>query len=161
LEYPIPVLFLTEAECNKIMSIVLKEALPKSRFNRNFCRKTLYAPGSHGGQEIPNLKTFQTIAHVDAVLRHGMADTLAGQQMRGSIQAAKLELGLLGALFQHNAKDYSHLLTNGWVKSAWREFHAEGLSVEEQTSSLTLLCKGDQYLIAAFRQAGFRGNKLL
>jgi hypothetical protein len=90
-----------------------------------------------------------------------MADTLVGQHMRGSIQAAKLELGLLGALFQNNTKDFSHLLTNGWVKSAWSEFEAEGLSVEEQTTSLTLLRKGDQYLIAAFHQAGFRGKKLL
>jgi hypothetical protein len=81
LEYPLLVLFLTEAECKKMMSTVLKAALPKSRFNRNFCRRTLYAPGSHGRQDIPNLKTSQTIAHIDAVLRHGMADTLAGKHM--------------------------------------------------------------------------------
>jgi hypothetical protein len=161
LESPLPVRFLTEKECNKIMSLVLKSTLPKSRFNRNFCRCTLYAPGSHGGQEIPNLKTSQTIAHVDAVLRDGMADTIAGKQMKGSIEAAKLELGLPGPLFHHNAKEFAHLLTSSWVKSAWIEFKSEGIRLDEQTSSLQLLRHGDEFLMEAFRKAGFREKTLL
>ena len=161
LEYPLPVLFLTDTECNKIMYLILKAALPKSKFNRNFCRRTLYAPGSHGGQEIPNLKTSQTIAHVDAVLRHGMAATIAGQQMRGSIQAAKLELGLPGSILRNDAKSFAHVLTKGWVKSAWLDFQAEGIQLEEQTPSLEPLRKGDQFLIEAFHKAGFRGKALL
>jgi hypothetical protein len=48
LEYPLPTLFLTE-ECKNMMSIVLKAALSKSRFNHNFFRRTLYAPAATEG----------------------------------------------------------------------------------------------------------------
>jgi hypothetical protein len=80
------------------MSIVLTAALPKAKFNRTFCRRTLYAPGSCGGQEIANLKHSQIIAHADTVILHGVSPTLAGQQLRGSLEATKLELGLPGPL---------------------------------------------------------------
>lgn len=37
LEYPLQVLHLDSSECSKIMSPILKAALPKAKFNRNFC----------------------------------------------------------------------------------------------------------------------------
>ena len=41
LEYPLPALFLLESECNKLMLIILTAALPKAKFNRNSCRRTM------------------------------------------------------------------------------------------------------------------------
>jgi hypothetical protein len=142
LEYPLPAIFLSDAECNKLMSIILTAALPKARFNRHFCRRTLYAPGGYGGQEIANLKHSQTIAHVDMVIRHGTSDTLAGQQLHGSIEAAKLELGLPGDLFTQDFIRFGHLATNGWVRQAWREFVTDAICVTEQTPTLQLARSG-------------------
>jgi hypothetical protein len=36
LEYPLPALLLTEAQCDAIMPPVLLAALPKAKYNRNF-----------------------------------------------------------------------------------------------------------------------------
>ena len=161
LEYPLPAIFLSDQECNKLMSIVLTAALPKARFNRNSCRRTMYGPGSHGGQEIANLKTSQLLAHADIIMRHGPAPTVSGQQFRATIQAAKLELGLPGALFSQEYKTFGHLLTDCWMKQAWREFDTAGLEVHEQTDNLRLQRVGDIYLMQAFSQHGFRNTKLL
>jgi hypothetical protein len=161
LEYPRPALFLSDSECNKLMPIVLTAALPKAKFNRTFCRRTLYAPGSYGGQAIANLKHSQIIAHADTVICHGMSPTLAGQQLRGSLEATKLELGLPGPLFSHAFKHFGHLVTDGWVRKAWQEFCTESLRVDEQTKHLQLSRNGDRFLIDAFFQAGYRNSKLL
>jgi hypothetical protein len=160
LEYPLPALFLTLQECNKLMSIILTAALPKAKFNRNFCRKTLYGPGSHGGQEIHNLQNSQTIAHVDAVIRHGLSNTIASDQLKGSLEVAKLELGLPGQLFGHDFAAFGELVTDSWVQQAWAEFRANQLTVSERTPSLTLARVGDQFLIEAFCRAGFRKTAL-
>jgi hypothetical protein len=118
------------------MSTILQAALPKAKFNRMFCRKTIVGPGSHGGQEIHNLQTSQIIAHADTVIHHGMASTLAGQQLRGSLEAAKLELGLPGPLFQQDFKAFGSLATDSWVKHAWKEFQLEEVEVTEQTANI-------------------------
>jgi hypothetical protein len=161
LEYPLPALFLTDDECRRIMSVVLNAALPKAKFNRTFCRKTLYAPGSHGGQEISNLKHAQTVAHVDAIIRHGLSDTIASDQLKGSLEVAKLELGLPGPLFQHPFPEFGELITDSWVRKAWKEFTAEKISVTECTQQLAPSRHGDSFLIAAFHRTGFRKTKLV
>ena len=160
LEYPLQALFLTQDQCDKLMRVILEAALPKAKFHRTFCRKTLYAPGSHGGQEIPNLKTSQTIAHLDGVLRHGMARSLAGQQLRGSIETMKVEIGIPDDLFRHSFKDYGGLATECWVKKVWKEASEDGIIIHERTPSLSLRRQGDQFLIPALKDCGYRNSKL-
>ena len=161
LEYPLQATFLTKQQCDKLMRIILEAALPKAKFHRTFCRKTLYAPGSHGGQEIHNLKTSQTIAHLDGMLRHGMARSLAGQQLRGSIETAKVEIGIPGDLFSHSFKDYGTLATECWVKKVWKEAEETDIRIYERTKELQLRRQGDKFLIPAFKDGGFRNSTLV
>jgi hypothetical protein len=96
MEYPLPALTLSEKQCNAIMQPVLNAALPKAKFNQNFPRAPLYGPGSHQGCELHNFYTSQIIQHLDVALRHGPFDTMAGELLRGSLEALTTELGLPG-----------------------------------------------------------------
>ena len=160
LEYPLQALFLSKQQCDSLMRVILEAALPKAKFHRTFCRRTLFAPGSHGGQEIPNLKTSQTIAHLEGILRHGMARTLAGQQLRGSIETLKVEAGIPNDLFSHSYKMYGMLATECWVKHVWKEAEELGIQIHERTPSLLLRRQGDKFLIPAFQECGFRNSAL-
>jgi hypothetical protein len=79
LEYPLPALSLTEAQCGAIMRPVLLAALPKAKYNHNFPRSPLYGPGSHQGCELHNLYTTQVVEHFNIALRHSPYDTMTGE----------------------------------------------------------------------------------
>ena len=98
IEYPLLTTHFSKEQLRKIMAPVLVAALPKAKFNRHFCRKTLFAPGSHLGVGLHQVHTTQIIDHVDGILRHATEASLSGKLMHGSIEASKLELGLSGQL---------------------------------------------------------------
>ena len=160
LEYPLLALDLTEKECNSIMQPVLHAALPKARLNRHFCRLTLFGPGSHLGLEFNNLYTSQIVAHLEGIIRHGCRDTFTGELIRGSIEAAKLEAGMPGTLFQLDYELVQPLITECWVKSVWHEVTQLDITIIERTPPLQLKREGDIFLIDAFIQQGFKNRRL-
>lgn len=132
------------------MSTILQAALPKSRFNRHTCRRTVYGPGSLGGLEIHDTKTTQLLCHMEIILKLGPSVNLGGQLLRASIEAAKLELGLGGDLLTKNFKRKGFLITNSWIKSAWSEFYDAGAKIQEATPNLSLQRENNEFLNQLF-----------
>ena len=161
IEYPLLTLHLSREQLRKIMSPVLMAALPKAKFNRNFCRKTLFGPGSHLGVGIHQVFTSQVIDHVEGILRHATQESLTGKLIRGSLEAAKVELGLPGPLFENNFKVVGHLVTDCWIKDTWRELEQEQILIKEHTPSLQLQRAHDQFIMVRFQAVGFRNIQLL
>jgi hypothetical protein len=84
LEYALPALSLTEIRCKAIMASVLKAALPKSGYNRNFPRELIYGPISHLGGGIHHLFSSQIIEQALIVMRHVPRESFTGKLLRGN-----------------------------------------------------------------------------
>ena len=152
MEYPLPVVFFSASQHQKLMSTILQAALPKARFNRHTCRRTVYGPGCLGGLEIHNTRTTQLLSHMEIVLKLGPSVNLGGQLLRASIEAMKLELGKPGDLFTKNFKRHSFLTTDCWVKEAWKEFYTAGINIAENTPHLSLQRENDIFLNLLFEE---------
>jgi hypothetical protein len=79
LEYALPALSLNKIQCKAIMTPVLKAALPKSGYNRNFPRELIYRPISHLGGGIHHLFSSQIIEPALIVMHHGPRDSFTGK----------------------------------------------------------------------------------
>lgn len=90
----------------------------------------------------------------------GQSDSITGQLIRASIEAAKLELGLGDTLFQHNFKTVGHLLTPCWIKHSWQFMHKFNIAMMEGTPTLLLLRISDKYLVEHFLLNSFTGATL-
>ena len=143
---------LAQKECDSIMRPILHTALPKARLNRHFCRLTLFGPGSHMGLEFNNLYTvtLQVVAHLEGIIPHGRRQSLTGELARESIEAAKLEAGMPGSLFQLDYKIIHPLITKCWIKSVWNKTSKLDITVIERTPSLQLKREDDIVLMDAF-----------
>jgi hypothetical protein len=75
-------------------------------------------------------------------------------------EQAKLELGLVGRLFDQDFKTVGHLITECWIKNVWKEVSAYGLRIIEHTASLKPECEGGKMLMEAFMQNGYKGKEL-
>jgi hypothetical protein len=139
LEYVLPVTSLTEEECDTIMRPILMAALPKAGYNRNFPRKVFFGSPSLLGSGFDDLHTTQIIEHISMISQHGPLATLTGQLLRGTLEAAKLELGLSGRFLSHSYCDFEHLRTDCWIKVLWSEVWKYRIKVNEQTPNLTLV----------------------
>jgi hypothetical protein len=104
LEYALPALSLTEIQCKAIMAPVLKAALPKSGYNRNFPRELIYGHISHLGGGIHHLFSSQIIEQALIVIRHGPRESFTRELLRGTMETLKLELGLPGKIFDQDFK---------------------------------------------------------
>jgi hypothetical protein len=98
---------------------VLKAALPKSGYNRNFPRKLIYGPISHIGGGIDHLFSSQIIEQALIVMCHDPHKSFTGKLLRGTIETLKLELGLPGKIFDQDFKTVGQLATDCWVKHLW------------------------------------------
>jgi hypothetical protein len=160
LEYPLLTTSLSLNQCQKIMRPILVSALPKSRFNRNFCRRTLFAPGSHLGLDIHQLYVTQTSDQIMGILKHGPANTLTGQLIRGSIELLKVELGLPGPLFANSFAAVGHLATPCWVKFLWQTLDREKIELTEHSGHLQLGRQRDCFIMSRFLEVGFKLSQL-
>ncbi|CAJ1932027.1 unnamed protein product, partial [Cylindrotheca closterium] len=70
LEYPMALNFFSPQEWNKILSSVLRAALPEAGICRHFPRAMVYAPIALQGVGVPHPYGLQVIKHLDMLLRH-------------------------------------------------------------------------------------------
>ncbi len=162
IEYALPALNLSKAQCDKLMSPILQAALPKAGYNRNFPKEVIHGPNGLLGAGIHHPYTTQLITHIDMLLRHGGRDTITGQLLTGNIETTKLEIGLPGPLFGQDFKQFGQLTTDCWVKGVWQEIHTIGtdIQVDEHTASLQLKTQYDRFLIEGFAVAGYKNKQL-
>jgi hypothetical protein len=98
IEYALPALNLSKAQCDKLLTPILQAALPKEGYNRHFPKEVIHGPNGLLGADIHHPYTTQLIAHINMLPWHGGQDTITGQLSMGNIETTKLELGLPGPL---------------------------------------------------------------
>jgi hypothetical protein len=129
------------------MRPILLASLPKAGYNRNFPRKVFFGSPSLLGGGYHDLHTTQIVEHLGMVLQHKPLAILTGKLLRGSIKAAKLELGMPGKFLMHSYSYFEQLLTNSWIKVLWHECWKYKIKVNEHTPNLKLVRTIHDHLI--------------
>jgi Reverse transcriptase (RNA-dependent DNA polymerase) len=161
LRYPLPVTTLTEAECDYIMSPILKWGLPACHVCRNFDRTMVYAPTKFQGLGIPNLYTLQGIGKVRYLVDHlNSPNDITGQLLRASAECLRLELGVSGPLLLTDVKKFGCLATKSLLEWTWRWLHEHGIRLYISTPTPPLQRQYDRYLMEDIEKRGFRGSDL-
>jgi len=68
LRFQLPALSLTSADGDKLMTPILKAALPKMHINRNTARSIVHGPVVLGGMALPHLSTIQGVDKLHLLL---------------------------------------------------------------------------------------------
>jgi hypothetical protein len=162
IEYCLLALNLSKHQCNELMRPILKAALPKAGYNRNFPKEVIHGPTSLLGTDIHHPYTTQLIAHLDILLWHGGQETITGQLLTGNLERTKLELWLPDPLFGQDFSRFGKLVTSSWIKGVWEEIHTIGTDIrmDEHTKCLTLQRQSDWFLIKAFAASGYQNKQL-
>lgn len=113
LEYPLASTCLSEKQCNKIMSVYLRGALPKMGYARTTSRDLVYSPRDIMGCGVKNLHALQAIHHISLLLDHGGTNTLTGRLLRLVAESFHIESGIGGDPFKSDIKQYV------WISSTW------------------------------------------
>ena len=116
-------------------------------------------PGGLLGLGVPCLYTAQVAEHVECLLQHGRTRTITGQLLDGTIEDAKVELGVSGQLLTNSFDYYSHLLTDSWIKGMWSELWENEITVNEKTKLLLLKRDNDVFLTKTFLSKGYSDKK--
>jgi hypothetical protein len=161
LTYPLPATTFTRKECHQIFSPALRACLAASGIPRSFPTAMVHAPLSRQGLALPHLYTEQGIAHILMILRHGhLPSDFTGQLLRAGLDELRLQLGLPGGVFAHNYRQFHSLVARDWLSHTWQFLWEHDLRIDDPGPHLSLRCRGDRFLIAAFSNGGFSGNDL-
>ena len=163
LQYPLPALSLSKKQCRKIQNIVINAGLPKSGTCRNYPRAALFGPTEEGGLGLEDLYTYQGTSRIAILQEHINADTITGEMIRTSIEAAKIEIGVGRNIFELEFKKFGILLTECWIKDVWRYAEENNLTIyDEVTKDIEYEREGDVFLMEEIVHSNkFKRNELI
>jgi len=119
LEYPLPALCLTKAECDRIMAPLLKTALPRCGIQSRIPHKLLYGSHRSQGFGLPDLFVVQLIEHLQVIQRHGCRDTPTGDNLVENMELVQTHIGSGTPFWELPFETHGHLAPDGWVKFTW------------------------------------------
>jgi hypothetical protein len=123
--YPLNALNMTRKQCEKIMSPVLKYALPAMGVCRTFPRDLVFSPTTYSGLGIKHLHTLQEISCIKDILHHTYIDSTTGKLYWTSLEFLLLELGISINISEINYKKISY--------ARYKLSHKKHLGISEQT----------------------------
>ena len=150
LEYPMALTHLSKVQWEKIMSPILRIALPKARVCRNFPREVVYGPIKYQGLGIPHPSGLQLTHHLDMLLRHPVNHTSTSRFLDACYQSHQLETGTSYGLLQQDYSNTAILTSETWLKRVWKELDPLSIHVETNGPALQFRCDGDQLLMDVF-----------
>jgi len=149
--FQLPVLSLSQKECDQLTSITLSAFLPKIHINRNTARSIVHGPFSLGGIAIPNLHTLQGIDKLHLFLGH-----LRLQDDIGSL--ISIDLGYIQLLsecknfFLNKNPAISTWVPSGWPTSLWEFTHKVDIQIDYPTQWLPKLSREHNLHLMPFFQ---------
>jgi hypothetical protein len=161
MEYPMVVTTFSRRKWDEVMRPILRVALPKAGVCRSFPREAVYGPRRYNGLGVQHPFVLQVSHHINALLRHGLSDSLTGQFLLSNLECHQLEIGFPLGVFQNQFSDLEVLATNTWAKRLWSELSDLDLHVAYQGPDLQLSREDDQFLVQAFMDESFSDNKLM
>ena len=149
-EYPLAATTLSKSNLRHIMAPALMAALPRANLVRTFPRKVLYGPPSAQGLGLTDPYIYQYCRHIQDIVVQPWRDTEVGKLIKVNLEAAKLESGLYGSLFDAEFDITWFNTTKSWVIETYKFCRTHDIAFDEAGDSLTPNCKGDQSLMALF-----------
>lgn len=160
-EYPLAATTLSEDQIHHVMAPALMAALPRSNLVRTFPRKVLYGPVNAQGLGLTDPYLYQYCRHIQDIVVQPYRGTEVGHLIKTNIEAAKLEAGIYGSLFDSELEVTWFNTTNSWIINTYKFCREHGIAFDEDCASLGPNCQGDQSLMTSFAQAGYSAEQLL
>ena len=161
IQYSLPTTTLQYDQCRKIMSTLLKAALPGSGIIRTLPRDLVYGPLKYQGLAVPCLYTHQQVEHILRILKFCHASMhLTARLIRQSLEATKLEIGCKGPLLSRNFAEFGRLATPTWITHTWEFLSNNGMRIHDDVPDCKMQRERDQFLIEALYQSGVTGEYL-
>ena len=144
-------LSLDEKQCTHIMAPILEISLPKSAILQQYPRDVLYGPTEEGGLGRWNMYRFQGLYKISLMAEHLALQSMTGELLRCSIEAAKMEVGIGRYIFSLNYSIFGCLCADGLIKSIWKYAYDHDITVEDNvTANLQSRRQGDLYRMKVF-----------
>jgi len=160
MEYPLPALTLTKAQCMYIMAPILTGGLNAIGLCKYLPRIVVYAPIKFQGLGLKFPYTTMGIDHMKMIMEEGQRNFHMGKKFWISLEALKVEVGVGGCILVQSFSRYGVLATDSLVKHTWQFLHKYQMSIEEQVGELWCQREYDTFLIEALHQGGKRGKAL-
>jgi hypothetical protein len=158
--FQLPVLSLSQKECDKLTSVSLAVFLPKVHVNRNTARSIVHGPFSLGGLAIPNLYTLQGIDKLNMFLGHLRLQDETGQLIAIDLGYIQLITGATKFFLQEDPKKYNWV-SRGWITSLWEFMHKAEIVVDYPRQWLPMLSRRhDIHLLPYFQANGLKDKEI-
>ena len=161
IEYPLAATTLTEPQLQHVMAPALMAALPRANIVRTFPRTVLYGPASAQGLGLTDPFIYQYCRHIQDIIVQPWRKTEVGQLITVNMEAAKLEAGLYGSLFDSEMEVTWFNTTNSWIIDTYKFCRLHDIAFDEEGDSLSPNCQRDQAIMAAFSTSGYSKHQLL
>jgi hypothetical protein len=159
--YPLPVTYLSRADCEYIMAPIMSVALSHSGVCRTIPKVIVYAPLQYQGLDVPDIYIEQGFSKLVRLLKFGrLSHAITSNLLRHSGEAMKMEFGLNGYLFYHNFHVYQGIITPSWMKEAWRFVSEHEICVEDDLPGFTIRRQHDRLLMEVFSELGLTRSDL-
>ena len=135
LYYPLPALTLTKEECRHIMAPVLQAGLNAAHMSKNLPRDLVYGHIEEGGLGVKDIYHEQGVSHLYYLTKHLEHDGITGKLLRCTLEAAMVELGSQRQLFSLDYNRYSPILTDCWIKCAWKYVFENGINFQQHVAT--------------------------
>ena len=156
LEYGLPALTLTEAECTELMWKILKTYLPKSKINQYIKRDVLYGGIGKQGLGLRNLFLTQGVSHVISIVEHLWKETITGYLIRASLENIQLAVRMNIAILDTDFLQFEHLLpTDSWIRQTWHFMSTHNITLKDNTPKIHPQRQNDVILMERFKSKGF------
>ena len=159
-EYPMFATQLDESTRTAILCQTLQAALHKAGMSMSFPRDVLFGPALFQGYQLQHPYFTQEISHITTLLQKSVRNSQTGQLQRLTAECFRLELGIPFELGSTPYKPFDSYATDCWYKSLWKFAAEHPIKIHEDYSNVTLLREGDQFLMQAFVDNGFRDQEL-
>jgi len=158
LAYPLPALRLTKAQCEAIMSPLLRYCLPSLGICRNFPRKLVFCMLDYMGLNFLHLFKLQEIVRLKDIVFHTANNTLTGQLYTSSLELLLLELGC-STTYSWDPEAIDLLATDSLIKATWCFLSYHNITLVHN-SSLELPREYDCFIIEALCAIGIPPDDL-
>ena len=160
-QFPLAATTLTPAELTHIMAPALMTALPRANIVRSFPRDILYGPVAVQGLGLTDPYLYQFCRHVQDIVDQPWRQTEIGYLLRLNLEAAKLEAGIYGSLFDSPVHVTWFNTTCSWIVDTLHFCQAHDICFEEPIPNLVPNCDNDQSLMEVFSSMVFTKAQLV
>lgn len=141
INYPLPCVSLTQAQCRYIQAPLLETILPKLHLNRHTPRAVIFAGPRYGGIGIPETYTDLGLGHLSYFVGHLKIGDEVGQFILTLITHTQLQTGSVTSYFSLKYPAYNKWIDTTWITDIWKVTNQAGITIEVEDQWLPWLSR--------------------